>query len=345
VPRHPDSTSKPTTALAISTFSLFATLLATLLLTPSSLLVSRAQQLPQPPSIEPKTEPPVSEAQISGYTIQRNVDLIVLHVSVVDEHGQFVPGLTAENFRIFEDRVEQRIAVARQEDVPVSIGLMIDDSGSMSDKRPQVNAAALSFVKSSHPDDEVFVSRFNDGFHAGEFSSDISELNNALEHSESRGSTALFDAIVASLDHLKRGYRDKKVLLLISDGEDNASRANFQFTMQAVQKTSAMIYSIGLLGQEAKSSAERARQALVSLTQVTGGATFFPEDVQDVERICSQIARDIRHQYTLEYYPTNAASDGTFRSVRVEIISPPGSGRISHRARTGYFARKSIAAK
>jgi Ca-activated chloride channel family protein len=322
-----------------------ARFLGALLLISIAFALCRAQQParpapPPPPPPEPQQTAPESPLQ-SGYTIQRSVDLVVLHVSVTDEHGQFVPGLKPENFRVFEDDSEQKISVVREEDVPVSMGLLIDNSGSMDDKREKVNAAALAFVKTSNPDDEAFVAHFNDKYDFDrDFTSDLGELNKALEHAEPDGSTALYDATIASLEHLKSGYRDKKVLLIVSDGEDNSSHRNLASALQEAQKSSALIYAVGLLREEVPESAERDRQALLALTRATGGTALFPEKLEDVEPACAQIAREIRHQYTLAYYPTNNRKDGSFRSLRVQIVPPSGSGNISARTRTGYYAQR-----
>ena len=267
--------------------------------------------------------------------------MVVLHVSVTDEHGQFVPGLKPDNFRLFEDDSEQKISVLRQEDVPVSMGLLIDNSGSMDTKRDKVNAAALTFVKTSNPEDEVFVAHFNDKyFFDQDYTHDLGQLDKALQHDEPDGSTALYDAAAASLDRLRSGYMDKKVLLIVSDGEDNSSQRNLAAALKEAQKSSALIYAIGLLREEVPESAERDRQALMALSRATGGAALFPENLEDVEASCNQIAREIRHQYTLAYYPVNTRKDGSFRSVRVEIIPPAGSGNISARTRTGYYAQR-----
>jgi Ca-activated chloride channel homolog len=315
-----------------------------LLLISIALASGRAQQparpAPPPPEPPPQQDAPEPPLQ-SGYTIQRSVDLVVLHVSVTDEQGQFVPGLNEENFRVFEDNSEQKISVLRQEDVPVSMGLLIDNSGSMADKREKVNAAALTFVRTSNPDDEVFVAHFNDQYYFDrDFTNEAGELKKALEQADPSSSTALYDATTTSLDHLKRGYLDKKVLLIVSDGEDNSSHRSLDSALQEAQRSSALIYAVGLLRQEAPESAERDRQALMALTRATGGSALFPEDLEDVESTCTQIARDIRHQYTLAYYPTNTRKDGSFRSLRVQVVPLPGSGTISARTRTGYYAQR-----
>lgn len=267
----------------------------------------------------------------------------MLHVSVMDEQGKFVSGLTAGDFHVLEDGVPQKIKVFRQEDAPVSLGLLIDDSESMFDKRAQVNAAALTFIKLSNPDDEIFVAHFNQVYSLaldGKFTNDIAELQNALNHGEPTGATALYDAVVASLEHLKEGYHDKKVLLIVSDGEDNSSHQTFAEMMEQAQRSNAIVYAIGLLGQENEKAAAHARQALLSLTRASGGSAYFPQGVDQVETICTRIAHDIRHQYTLGYYPRNSAHDGSFRTLRVEVAPSSGSGKLSVRTRTGYFAQR-----
>lgn len=297
---------------------------------------------PAPPPPEPPPPQNIPEPTLqSGYTIQRSVDLVVLHVSVTDERGQFVPELKQENFHVYEDDSEQKISVLRQEDAPVSMGLLVDNSGSMADKLEKVNAAALTFVKTSNPEDEVFVAHFNDKYYFDrDFTNDVGELKKALEQADPSSSTALYDATTTSLDRLKRGYLDKKVLLIVSDGEDNSSHHNLDSALQEAQRSSALIYAVGLLREEKPESAERDRQALLALTRATGGSALFPENLEDVESTCTQIARDIRHQYTLAYYPTNTRKDGSFRSVRVKIVPPPGGGNISARTRTGYYAQR-----
>ncbi len=301
---------------------------------------SYAQQPAQAPP------PPPAQKKADEYKIQRDVNLVVLHTTVLDERGRFVPDLKPENFRVLEDKVEQKLSVFKREDIPISVGLVIDNSGSMRDKRERVNKAALTFVRTSNPEDEVFVVNFNDDYYLDldkDFTNDINELKEALERIDSRGSTALYDAIIGSLDHLKKGTRDKKVLLVVTDGEDNASRKNLPNVVQEAQQSDAVVYAVGLLSQESRRAAKRARQALLQLTVATGGLAFFPEGVEDTESICVQIAHDIRNQYTLGYYPTNARKDGTFRSVLVQVVPPRGRGKLSVRTRTGYYAQRTVA--
>jgi VWFA-related protein len=304
--------------------------------------VVRAQtpggSLPDHRSLPPPPPPP----QATTPQIRRDVNLVVLPVTVVDQKGQFVNSLQQSNFRVYEDGVEQQLAVFRREDIPVTMGLVIDNSGSMSDKRARVNEAALTLVQSSNRDDEVFVVNFNEDYYLdqpSDFTSDLSILREALQRIDARGSTALYDAVLASLDHLKKGHRDKKVLLVVTDGEDNASRHSLEETIRAVQKTDAVIYAIGLLTQEDRRAARRARRALTALAEASGGLAFFPRDVAQVHQICLEVAQDIRNQYLLGYYPAAAGTAG-FRRVEVRLVNlPHGLGKLIVRTRPGYFAQ------
>jgi Ca-activated chloride channel homolog len=309
---------------------------------------SRAQNsLPQPPPPPPpagmQTAKP--DGQSGGYTLKKDVDLVVLHATVEDSKGAFVPDLKEQNFHVFEDKAEQRISVFRREDVPVTLGLIIDNSGSMREKRAQVNAAALTFVKTSNPQDEVFVVNFNDEFYLDldkDFTNDPKELQEALERIDSRGSTALYDAVIGSLDHLKKGRKDKKVLLVITDGDDDASRKSFEYTIKAAQSSNALIYAVGVFSDYDQSHDKRmvrhSKKILTELAEATGGAAYFPNSLDDVGPTCTMIARDIRNQYLIGYYPTNTAKDGSYRLVHLEV-SDRGRGKLVVRTRTGYYAK------
>src|SRR5579864_9361959 len=294
-------------------------------------------QIPTTPA--PPPPPGVSSGQDSR--IRVDVNLVVLHTTVLDDRGRFADGLKQENFRVLEDKVEQKLSVFKREDIPVSMGLVIDNSGSMRDKRPRVNQAAITLVEASNPQDEAFVVNFNDDFYLDldkDFTNSIPELKEALERIDSRGSTALYDAIIGSVDHVKKGSKDKKVLLVVTDGEDNTSHNSLEKTIREIQKTDTVIYTIGLLSEESKKNAKRAKRALEQIAQASGGLAYFPENVEDVHSICEQVAHDIRNQYTLAYYPTNTRRDGTFRSVQVEVIPPRGRGKLVARTRNGYYA-------
>lgn len=275
------------------------------------------------------------------------MDLVVLHVSVEDSHGVFVPNIPQANFRVFEDKVLQNVAVFSRDDVPVTMGLVIDNSGSMREKRAQVNTAAMTFVKTSNPQDEAFVVNFNDEFYLDtedDFTNDQNELNQALSRIDARGSTALYDAIVGSLDHLRKGHKDKRVLLVITDGEDDASRMTLPETMRAAEESNAAIYAIGIYSADDRKNDKRemrkAIKALTELSEATGGQAYFPESASQVEGICTQVARDIRNQYLLGYYPTNLAQDGSYRTLQVVVTPPHGAGKLTVRARAGYYAPK-----
>jgi len=286
--------------------------------------------------------PPPGQGQ---YRMRRDVDLVVLYASVLDQHGNFVPSLQQDNFRVYEDKVEQKLSVFRREDVPVSMGLVIDNSGSMRDKREKVNTAALTFVQTSNPQDQVFVVNFNDEFFLDldeDFTSDIHELRDALERVDARGGTAMYAALVGSMDHLKKASHDKKVLLVITDGEDNASgHITLQTAVEEARKSGVLIYAVGLLNQDEKREARHAKKDLTTLATETGGAAYFPNSVEAVQAICTTIAHDIRNQYVLAYYPTNSARDGTFRNVQIELVNTPRSdGKLWVRTRLGYYAPK-----
>jgi len=305
------------------------------------------------PALQPATPgTPQAEKKGKEYTINVDVNLVVLHATVLDKKGRMVNDLGQTDFRVVEDGIAQKLSVFSHADIPVTMGIVIDDSGSMKEKRESVNASAVTFVKTSNPSDQVFVVNFNDVYYLdtpGDFASNIEDLKSALDKIDSRGGTALYDAVYASIDHLKLGNRDKKVLLVITDGEDNASRYTFDELMARAQKSNAVVYTIGLLGSEEPGGlfkihggeAHRAAKVLEKIAEATGGVPYFPKSLDEVESTCRQIARDIRNQYTLAYYPTNAKKDGTFRNVRVEAFLPTSKAKLVVRTRPGYYAPKS----
>ena len=276
---------------------------------------------------------------------------MVLHVTVTDEGGQFIPDLKEGNFRVFEQNIEQKISVFSRDDIPVTMGLVIDNSGSMREKRAQVNAAAMTFVRTSNPQDEAFVVNFNDEYYLdtdGDFTSDQNNLNEALSRIDTRGSTALYDAVIGSLAHLKKGRKDKRVLLLITDGDDDASAKSLEDAMKAAEESNAEIYTIGVFSEDDLKNDKRmvrhSKKVLTDFAAATGGEAYFPDNLDQVTPICEQVAKEIRNQYTVAYYPTNEAQDGSFRTVQVRVIPPNGRGKLSVRSRTGYYAPKATAA-
>lgn len=298
-----------------------------------------------------QTPAPAPEKKRDEFTINVDVNLVVLHATVLDRKGRQINDLRQDSFRVYEDGVLQKLSVFSHADIPVTMGIVIDDSGSMKEKRPAVNAAAVTFVRTSNPQDQVFVVNFNDVYYLdtpGDFAANIEELKSALDKIDSRGGTALYDALYASLDHVKLGNRDKKVLLAITDGEDNASRYSLDELIRSAQKSNTVIYAIGLLGSDEPgglfkirhASARRASKVLEKVAQITGGQALFPKSLEEVEATCVQIARDIRNQYTLAYYPTNTKKDGTFRTVKVDAVPSRSREKLVIRARPGYFAPK-----
>ena len=269
---------------------------------------------------------------------KKDVDEVLLHASVQDDKNHIVTNLDRSAFTVFEDGKQQNIISFHNEDIPVAMGIVIDNSGSMREKRNKVNQAALNLVRSSNPKDEVFVVNFNDEYYLDQdFTNDLLKLKEALEKIDARGGTALYDAVVASADHLKKNARlDKKVLFVVTDGEDNASNGNLEQAIRQLQEENGpAVYAIGILGDE--EHPKRARKALEVIAQRTGGIAFFPKTLDEVDEISKTVAHDIRHQYTIGYKPTNPRGAGGFRQVRVEAKAK-GHGKMVVRTKSGYYA-------
>jgi VWFA-related protein len=281
------------------------------------------------------------KAEDAGAVFRAETRLVVCHTTVTDKEGHLNTSLPEEAFKVFEDGVPQEIKVFKREDIPVSIGLIIDNSGSMRDKRARVEAAALALVKDSNPEDEVFIVNFNDEAFlvtppGKNFTSDAKELERLLKSIDSRGGTAMRDAIRMAIDYVKsKGRKDKLVLVVVTDGNDNESLITLDNLVRAAQQSDVLIYCVGLLGEEPPSEAAKARRALNELAVATGGETFFPTDVSEVDRIAHQVARDVRNQYTIEYTPSNAAMDGSYRQIKITVDAP---GNPIVRTRSGYWA-------
>ena len=278
-----------------------------------------------------------------AYTIRANVDLVVLHATAQDRQNILVSGLNPDNFQVYEDGVLQPIKYFSHEDIPVTVGLVVDNSGSMSRKRHDVIAAAMAFARSSNPQDQMFVVNFNERVSLGlppnvPFTDQIAQLQVALSRVAADGETALYDAIAVALEHLKQGDRDKKVLIVVSDGGDNASKHKLADIMTLAGQPGAIIYTIGIFDDQ---DPDRNPGVLKRLAKETGGEAFLPESLQEITPICERIARDIRNQYTIAYVPTNRKRDGSYRVVRVKA-SAPGHGSLSVRTRTGYFVPSAL---
>jgi len=309
----------------------------------------RSPDAEQPPMVS--GQPLHKEGE--GYVLHTDVEEVILNATVL-EGSKLVQDLKRENFQVYEDGVKQNIISFQHTDLPVSIALVVDNSGSMSKKRPAVNKSALDLVEVSNPEDEAFVVNFSDeAFIDQEFTSNLNRLREGLAHIESRGGTALYDAVVASADKLVAdAKRPKQVLVIITDGEDNASTLTLEQTIRRVQQLSGpVIYSIGLLFGDEMSRAEvrHARRALEMLSAETGGIAFFPKSLEQVDEVAAEVARDIRSQYTIGYRSTKTAADTGFRRVQV-TAEAQGKSKLNVRTRTGYFpavrvAKKSAAGK
>ncbi|MBI4464377.1 MAG: VWA domain-containing protein [Acidobacteria bacterium] len=288
------------------------------------------------PSAFALQKPPAEDGE---FRLRVETDLVVLHVTVTDKENRPVTDLRQDHFQVFENGVEQKLKLFKREDIPVSVGIVVDNSGSMRDKRRGVNAAALKFVRSSNPRDEVFIVNFNEeAFLDADFTDNIQLLEEGLEKIDARGGTALYDALDAALRHLQeKASWDKKVLLAVTDGEDNASRMSLEQIVKEVQRSPVMIYTVGLLSGESSRSLRRAKRALEALSRASGGEAYFPKNLSEVDGIASDVANDIRNQYVLAYTPSNLVYDGKFRKVEVKV-SAPKHGKLTVRARTGYYA-------
>jgi VWFA-related protein len=275
------------------------------------------------------------------YTLQRNVDEVVLSAAVLDDKQHMVNTLSKDDFRVTEDGVPQTISSFLHQDIPISLGILVDNSGSMRTKRQAVNTSALDLVRASNPDDESFVVNFSDEAYIDQdFTSNVAKLRDGLSHIDSKGGTALYDAIMASADYLtKNAKRPKQVLLVITDGEDNASSTTLEETVRRIQDLQGpVVYSIGLLYDDSGGGREarRAKRALEMLAAETGGISFFPKNLEQVDSIAEEVAKDIREQYTIGYHSTKPASQGGFRVVHVEAKAK-GYGKLVVRTRTGYY--------
>jgi VWFA-related protein len=342
---------------------------------PASSTIGSQEPMSQPPVARPNPQPPANQApstqeppqqapppgqgnagqqqrgtpidQESGaFIIRKRVEEVTLHATVVDDRQRLITNLEKSAFTVFEDGQPQQITSFRHDDVPVSVGILIDNSGSMREKRPSVNQAALNLVRASNPQDEVFIVNFNEEpFLDQDFTNNIGLMKEALERVASRGGTALYDALVAASDHLRKSAKlDKKALLVITDGEDNASRETLDAAVRRLSVDGGpTVYTIGLLNEEEHGAAKRAKRALKLIAEQTGGVWFFPGNYNEVDSITQQVAHDIRNQYTIGYRPLTPKTSGGFRTVRVEARAP-GYKKLQVRTRTGYYANEATQA-
>ena len=292
------------------------------------------------PADHPQTlqSPPNLPGAPSQSTISVKTELVALPVSVTDANGSFVSGLSPQDFRVYEDGRLQKVIVFQQGDTPVTVGLIVDHSRSMGPKLAEVAAAVSAFARSSNPQDEMFVVDFNDDVSVEllggkPFTNDAKELEKAVAAVSARGQTALYDAVAEGLIHLQLGHCDRKALIIVSDGGDNASHQKFSQVLASAQQSQVLIYSIGLIGE----TEEVDPAVLRRLSKATGGIAYFPNSTNTVTNISTQIARDLREQYTLGFAPEKTNKTRSFRKIEVKVAAP-GRGKVRVRTRSGYFA-------
>jgi len=311
---------------------------------------SQAQPTQPPAGSETPQSAPAGEPAAQGaeqvpdtgdngvFVFKKQVEEVVLHATVVDDKQRMITNLDRNAFSVFEDGRPQTITSFRHEDIPVAMGIVVDNSGSMREKRDKVNNAALNLVRSSNPNDQVFIVNFNDEYYLDQdFTSNINKLKEGLEKIEARGGTALYDAVVASADHLKKSAQlEKKVLFVVTDGEDNASMENLEQAVRRLQiEGGPTVYAIGILGDE--EHPKRARRALDVMSERTGGIAFFPKTLDEVDAISRTVAHDIRNQYTIGYKPSNPQTSGGYRTIKVDAHAH-GYNKLVVRTKSGYYA-------
>ncbi|MGO8789889.1 MAG: VWA domain-containing protein [Terriglobia bacterium] len=273
------------------------------------------------------------------YRISVDVGLVVLPVIVTDRKGRAVSGLNENSFHVFEDGRPQRIALFEPEDVPVTVGLVVDDSASTSARRPEVLAAAEEFAKASNPQDQIFVVNFNSNVSMGlprdvPFTSDVEELQGAISRYPAAGNTALYDGLAAALEHLKAGTASRKALIVISDGADNFSSLTLQEVLRRAAVSNAEIYTLGVFDQ---GFARESASVLRKLAKITRGQAYFPQSATQISDVCQQIAHNLRHEYTIAFEPTDSNDGGKYHAVRV-TAKAAGAGKLRVSTRTGYVA-------
>ncbi len=304
---------------------------------------------PLPPAMEqqspatdqnPVAQPANPDDQGTMFVFKKQVEEVVLHATVYDADRRLVSGLDRSAFTVSEDGKPQTITSFRREDVPVAIGVVVDNSGSMRDKREDVNRAVLNLVRASNSEDQVFVVNFSQNFYLDQdFTSNVNLLQAALHQVSARGSTALYDAIVASAVHLENNRQlEKKVLLVITDGQDNMSQQTLREAMRKLQQANGpTVYAIGLLGSGLQQSGH---EALQQLAAATGGVAYFPDSLDQVDSITRSVARDIRSQYMIAYKPNRQNAQPDYQSLKVEAHAP-GYGPLTVRTRRGYYQPES----
>jgi Ca-activated chloride channel homolog len=281
-----------------------------------------------------------TSAKDRDQTISVDVDVVLVNTAVSDSSGRMITGLRQENFRIWEDKVEQKVEYFSSEDSPMSIGLIFDATGSMADKISSARDAAASFLRVGNPQDEYFLVTFSQRATLDEpFTTDISRLQSHMIFTPAKGLTPLFDAVYLSLQTMKSAANKRKALLLITDGEDNHSRYSFQNIKEFIREEDVQMFVIGIVDPGGQlDPGQRGRSIIDDLAKIGGGEAFFPESADQLEDICNKIALELRNQYVLGYHPTNTAKDGRWRKIRLKIDPPKGVRDLSVHGKSGYYA-------
>lgn len=274
--------------------------------------------------------------EVLAHSIGVDVDVVLATVTVTDRNGRFVTGLERENFKISEDKVSQDIKYFSSEDIPLSVGIILDVSGSMKDKLKTAVEAAITFMKGGSPDDEYFLVEFADQpTGTADFTNDIAKIQSRFLFSKAKGRTALYDAVYMGLSKLEKGNNSKRALLLITDGEDNRSRYTFSNVREFVKEKDVQMYAIGITNGWSDSSAEQGRALLRDLAAISGGNSFFPSSITNLENICRTIATELKYQYVIGYQSTNNSKDGEWRKIKVTAEYP--NNKLTVRAKAGYY--------
>jgi Ca-activated chloride channel homolog len=277
------------------------------------------------------------------YKVTVDVELVQLPVSVLDKHGLPVRGLQQEYFTVYEDKTLQNISLFKQEDTPLSVGLVIDASGSMLEKLERLKTAAKIFIQASNPADETAIVTFaQEVFLEQDFTGAKINLGGALSDMPSNAGTALYDAVFLAAKYLQsNGSHEKKVLLVVTDGEDNKSKHDLREVLKELGESKIIVYTVGLLSSGFSDygiEGDTPKKLLQRMADVTGGASFFPKSTNQVEEICTRIAHDLRNQYTIGYRPSNSNLDGSWRKVQVRLNPPKNSPSCKVRTKQGYYA-------
>jgi Ca-activated chloride channel homolog len=295
-----------------------------------------AAQEPKAPAPAPQTPPAETDRPV-----QLGRDLVTLQVTVLDPYGRFVTGLEKSHFEVFDDKIKQEIAFFSDADAPVTLGILYDVSGSMGSRIQRSLHALRRFVETSHNDDEYFLVAFNRrALLLRDFTTGGAPVVNSLALATPEGNTALYDAVYLGLEKARQGRHTKRALLLVSDGQDNHSRYSFRELREMLKEADVQVYAIGIVDLFGDEYGPYGQAVLEEVSRVTGGRAFFPSSDEELVDVCTQIALELRHQYSIGYYPTTNIRDGRYHKLRVKVSPPPGMSKLSVRAKEGYLGLK-----